>query len=208
MVNDWTKSEQYLTRAAKALTGGVSSPFRAKATVPLYFQNGKGARLTDVDGNEYIDYVLAWGPMILGYCHPAIVAAMHLQADLPMDYGAQHELEIHSAELFQKLVPCAERLTFCSSGSEAVQLAHRLARAHTGRNLILKFEGHYHGWMDTALISYKPRPDAVGPLESPNSVLDLKGRSPTSRRTPSSPRGMISPFSRTFSTVTKARWRP
>jgi glutamate-1-semialdehyde 2,1-aminomutase len=178
VIESWPKSTEMLARASQSLTGGVSSPFRAKATVPLYFENGCGARLTDVDGNEYIDYVLAWGPMILGYRHPAIVDVMRLQADLPMDYGAQHELEILTSELFQKLVPCAERLTFCSSGSEAVHLVQRLARAHTGKNLILKFEGHYHGWFDTALISYKPTRDTVGPIEAPNCVLGSKGQVP------------------------------
>ncbi len=146
--------------------------------MPLYFRDGCGARLQDVDGNEYIDYVLAWGPMILGYRHPAIVEAMRRQADLPIDYGAQHELEFLTAELAQKLIPCAGRLTFCSSGSEAVQLAHRLARAYTGRNLILKFEGHYHGWMDSALISYKPTASSTGPMESPAPVLGSKGQVP------------------------------
>jgi len=171
-------SREYLERAKNSLTGGVNSPFRAKAPVPLYFAKGCGARLHDVDGNEYIDYVLAWGPMILGYRHPAIVSAMRRQADLPMDYGAQHVTEFLAAELFQKMVPCAERLTFSSSGSEAVQLAHRLARAFTGRNLILKFEGHYHGWMDSSLVSYHPSADQVGCLEKPTPVLHSRGQVP------------------------------
>ena len=178
MIESWPKSKEMLADASRYLPGGVSSPFRAKAPVPLYFRNGCGARLTDVDGNEYIDYVLAWGPMILGYRHPAIVHAMRLQAELPMDYGAQHELEIMTAALFQKLVPCAERLTFCSSGSEAVQLAQRLARAYTGKNLVLKFEGHYHGWLDSALISYKPDPETAGPLDAPHRVLGSRGQVP------------------------------
>jgi glutamate-1-semialdehyde 2,1-aminomutase len=178
VIESWPRSKQYLAGASKALSGGVSSPFRAKAPMPLYFRDGHGARLQDVDGNEYIDYVLAWGPMILGYRHPAIVDAMRRQAELPIDYGAQHELEFLTAELVQKLVPCAERLTFCSSGSEAVQLAHRLARAHTGRNLILKFEGHYHGWLDSALVSYKPVLDSTGPLESPTPTPGSKGQVP------------------------------
>jgi glutamate-1-semialdehyde 2,1-aminomutase len=156
------RSKELLERAQRSLAGGVSSPFRVKAPVPLYFRNGCGARLEDVDGNEYIDYVLAWGPMILGYRHPAIVEAMRRQADLPTDYGAQHELEFLVSEQIQRLMPCAERVAYTSSGSEACQIAFRLARAFTGRELILKFEGHYHGWMDGALISYKPSAEQLG----------------------------------------------
>src|SRR6478609_9145830 len=94
----WDKSKRYLARAQKSLAGGVSSPFRAKAPVPLYFEDGEGARLVDVDGNEYIDYVLAWGPMILGYRHPKMVEAMRRAADRPHSLGEQHELEIRDAE--------------------------------------------------------------------------------------------------------------
>jgi len=158
----FSRSREYLERAKGSLAGGVSSPFRVKAPVPLYFRNGCGARLEDVDGNEYIDYVLAWGPMILGYRHPAIVEAMRRQAELPTDYGAQHELEFLVSEQIQKLMPGAELCAFTSSGSEACQIAFRLARAFIGRPLILKFEGHYHGWMDGALISYKPSAEQLG----------------------------------------------
>jgi len=174
----WEKSRDYLERAKRSLAGGVSSPFRAKAPVPLYFRDGCGARLEDVDGNQYIDYVLAWGPMILGYRHPAIVEAMYRHAELPTDYGAQHELEFLVAEKIQSLLPSAELVQFTSSGSEAVQIAFRLARAVTGRNLILKFEGHYHGWMDGALVSYKPSADQVGMYDSPNVVLGSRGQVP------------------------------
>src|SRR6185295_20152 len=175
MIDNWERSKALLTRARQSLAGGVSSPFRAKAPVPLYFEDGCGPRLRDVDGNEYIDYQLAWGPMILGYSHPKLVEAMQRQAELPFSYGAQHELEISVAERIQSLVPCAERIAFTSSGSEAVQLVHRLARAHTGRPCILKFEGHYHGWMDGALHSYKPQADETGPLDFPVAVPGSRG---------------------------------
>src|SRR5437667_7977609 len=178
MIENWERSKALLDRARQSLAGGVSSPFRAKAPVPLYFEDGCGPRLRDVDGNEYIDYQLAWGPMILGYRHPRLVEAMLRQAHLPFSYGAQHELEISVAEKIQRLVPCAERVAFTSSGSEAVQLAHRLARAYTRRNLILKFEGHYHGWMDSALISYHPSLEDLGPPEAPRSVLASRGQVP------------------------------
>jgi len=169
-------SQRLLERARQSLAGGVSSPFRASFPVPLYFEEGHGSRLRDVDDNEYIDYVLAWGPMILGYGHPALVEAMRRQADRPHSLGEQHELEIEVAEKIQRMVPCAERVAFTSSGSEAVQLALRLARAFTGRNLILKFEGHYHGWMDSTLISYHPAREQTGPLENPSVVPGSKGQ--------------------------------
>jgi glutamate-1-semialdehyde 2,1-aminomutase len=172
----WDTSRACLERARQSLAGGVSSPFRAKAPVPLYFANGCGARLTDLDGNEYIDYLLAWGPAILGHRHPVLVEAMRRQAELPLDYGAQHETEYLVSEKVQSLVPCAERVAVTSSGTEAVQLAHRLARAFTGRNLILKFEGHYHGWADSALVSYHPNADQVGPLDAPHTVLPSRGQ--------------------------------
>jgi glutamate-1-semialdehyde 2,1-aminomutase len=162
-----------LERARQTLAGGVSSPFRAKAPVPLYFQDGCGARLVDVDGNSYIDYTLAWGPNILGYRHPRIVEAVTRAAQGPHTYGAQHEMEFLVSERVCDMVPCAERVTFSSSGSEALHLAWRLARAFTGRNVILKFEGHYHGWFDSVLISYKPSPDQVG-----SKALGSRGQAP------------------------------
>lgn len=172
----WARSRSLLARAQQSLAGGVNSYFRAKAPVPLYFEDGSGCRLTDVDGNRYIDYSLAWGPLILGHRHPALVEALREQADKPLHYGAQHTLEIEVAEKFQSLVPCAERVIFCSSGTEAVQLALRLARAATGRNLILKFEGHYHGWADSILIAYHPSPAECGDAGQPNTSLGSRGQ--------------------------------
>ena len=172
----WTRSRALLEKARQSLAGGVSSPFRAKFPVPLYLSGGRGARLTDVDGNEYIDYVLAWGPMILGYAHPAVVDAVRRAAEGPHCFGQQHELEIEVAEKICAAVPCAERVAFTSSGSEAVQLALRLARAFTKRPLILKFEGHYHGWMDSTLWSYHPRREQVGPAEAPCAVAGSAGQ--------------------------------
>src|SRR3954470_23855020 len=114
-----------LERARESLTGGVSSPFRAKCAVPLYFEDGRGSRLRDVDGNEYIDYALAWGPSILGHCHPNVVKALQAAASRPHIYGQQHENEFLVAEKIQSMVPCAERVAFTSSGSESVQLMMR-----------------------------------------------------------------------------------
>jgi glutamate-1-semialdehyde 2,1-aminomutase len=167
-----------LARARGSLAGGVSSPFRSKFPVPLYFVDGCGPRLKDVDGNEYIDYALAWGPSILGYRHPKVVAAMTEAAAGPHIYGEEHELEILVAEKIQSLVPCAERVAFCSSGSEACQLMMRLARAYTNRPLILKFEGHYHGWMDTALWSHHPRREQLGPRDALEPIGESRGQLP------------------------------
>ena len=155
MSERYQKSRELLERAKQSLAGGVSSPFRAMFPVPLYFEDGQGPRLTDVDGNSYIDYTLAWGPNILGYRHPRMVEAMTRAAAGVHTYGAQHRLEPEVAEKFCRIVPCAERVAFTSSGTEAVQGALRLARGFTGRNIVLKFEGHYHGWVDSVLLSYR-----------------------------------------------------
>lgn len=175
-IDRYAKSRAMLARAAKSLTGGVSSPFRAKAPVPLFFADGNGPRLTDVDGNGYIDYALAWGPLILGHKHPVLVDAMRRQAEKPHNYGAQHDLECEVSERIQAMVPCAELVAYSSTGSEAVAAVWRIARAVTGRHRILRFEGHYHGWHDQALISYRPNPDRMGQEERPCPTLDSKGQ--------------------------------
>ncbi|MFN7933329.1 MAG: aspartate aminotransferase family protein [Bryobacteraceae bacterium] len=172
----YAKSRAMLARAAKSLTGGVSSPFRAKAPVPLFFADAEGPRLTDVDGNSYIDYALAWGPLILGHKHPALVDAMRRQAEKPHNYGAQHDLECEVSERIQELVPCADLVAYSSTGSEAVAAVWRIARAATGRHRILRFEGHYHGWHDQVLISYRPNPERMGEAERPCPTLDSKGQ--------------------------------
>ena len=154
----------------------MSSPFRGKFPVPLYFRDASGCRMEDVDGNRYIDYTLAWGPLILGHRHPALVETLRRQAERPHIYGAQHELEFLVAEKIQSLVPCADRVVFTSSGTEAVQIALRLVRAYTCRNLVVKFEGHYHGWMDSVLISHHPRQDEIGAVERPDPVLGSCGQ--------------------------------
>ena len=165
-----------LESARRSLAGGVSSPFRAKLPVPLYCADARGSRLTDVDGNEYIDYALAWGPLILGHCHPELVEAMRRHAETPINYGAQHSLEIEVAERIQELVPCVERMTFTSSGSEAVHVTCRLARAATKRPLIVRFEGHYHGWFDSILWSYRATADQMGPPGEPLAVAGSQGQ--------------------------------
>ncbi|MEO6912147.1 MAG: aspartate aminotransferase family protein [Edaphobacter sp.] len=144
-------------RASHSLAGGVSSGLRRSARpYPLYFSHGEGATLYDVDGNSYLDYTLGWGPNILGNAPPEIVEAIRTTVQKGLTFGAQHDLEFEVAELLTKLIPCADRVCFANSGTEIVQLALRLARAATGRRKFIKFEGHYHGWDDSVLLSYHP----------------------------------------------------
>ena len=132
--------QQMLERAKGSLASGVSSAFRAKSVPhPLYFDHGEGPRVTDVDGNSYIDYTLAWGPLILGHSHPAIAAAVEDTLRRGWDYGAQHEGEITVAERLVELIACADRVIFSNTGTEADQIAFRLSRAFTGRKRILRF---------------------------------------------------------------------
>jgi glutamate-1-semialdehyde 2,1-aminomutase len=174
----YARSRELLARASQWMPQGVSSPFRARAPVPLYIADASGCRLADVDGNEYIDYGLAWGPLILGHRHPRLVEAVRAQADRPHTLGAQHELEPAVAEQICRIVPCAERVCFTSSGTEAVQLALRLARAHTKACLVLKFEGHYHGWVDPILLSHHPAPALLGDADEPTVVPESAGQVP------------------------------
>jgi len=159
----FAKSAQLFKESGGNLAGGVSSLLRASSKpVPLFFRSASGSKLTDVDGNRYIDYGLAWGPLILGHCPAAVLGAVRRQMKKFHLLGAQHGLEIAVARRIRELVPCADLVAFSNTGSEAVQVALRLARACTGRQKIIKFEGHYHGWFDNILISYHSK----GPRES------------------------------------------
>ncbi|HXN22808.1 MAG TPA: aspartate aminotransferase family protein [Candidatus Dormibacteraeota bacterium] len=153
----FSRSAELFADSRCYLAGGVSSGMRAAARpLPLFFSSGSGSRLTDVDGNQYIDYTLAWGPLILGHSHPAILSAVGAQLKQCQLLGAQNELEVLVAKKICQMVPCAERVAFSTTGTEAVQIAFRLARAFTGRRKIVRFEGHYHGWLDDALVGYRP----------------------------------------------------
>jgi glutamate-1-semialdehyde 2,1-aminomutase len=143
--------------AQESLAGGVSSGLRRSARpYPLYFQRGYGCRAIDVDGNEYCDFGLAWGPLILGQSPPELVDAITEHLRNGFTYGAQHDLEFQVAERMVEIIPCCDLVCFANSGTEIVQVALRLARAATGRQKFLKFEGHYHGWDDSVLVSYHP----------------------------------------------------
>ena len=178
-----TEAHEMYLRARQSLAGGVSSSFRALVTPePIFADSGLGAYLIDVDGTRYIDYTLAWGPLILGHCHPAISAAVRAQLDRGHMFGAQHALEGTVAERIVAAVPCADLVTFASSGTEAMQVVLRLARAFTGRPKILKFEGHYHGWSDGSLVSYHPSLAELGPRNAPTAVPSTAGQSAAALR--------------------------
>ncbi|MEO7403407.1 MAG: aspartate aminotransferase family protein [Burkholderiales bacterium] len=145
-------------RSSHSLAMGVASGMRRQlAPVPLFFERGDGPYLFDVDGHRLLDYTLGWGPLILGNNHPAINRAVAEQLSRAYAFGAQHRGEIELAELLVAVLPGVERVIFSNTGTEAVQAALRLARAFTGRAKVVKFEGHYHGWMNNVLVTYRPK---------------------------------------------------
>lgn len=171
-------SKELFDRAQKSLAGGVASQVRSFALPhPVYFDHGQGSKLYDVDGNEYIDYLLAYGPLILGHCPEPVVDAVRKQAGRGSTFGAPHETLVELAEKLIELVPCYEMVRFNNSGSEAVQAVLRLARAFSGRSKIVKFEGHYHGWYDNIYISHLPEAlSMIGLERAPWAVLGSAGQ--------------------------------
>jgi glutamate-1-semialdehyde 2,1-aminomutase len=150
-----SKSQQLFSRAQESIPGGVNSPVRAFKSVggtPIFLQRAKGAYLYDVDGNQYIDYINSWGPMILGHAYEPVVKAIQEKALESTSFGAPTELEIEMAELIKSMVPNVDLVRMVSSGTEACMSAIRLARGYTGKNKIIKFEGCYHGHADSFLV--------------------------------------------------------
>ncbi|MFY9317600.1 MAG: glutamate-1-semialdehyde 2,1-aminomutase [Burkholderiales bacterium] len=150
-----THNESLFARAQARIPAGVNSPvraFRAVGGTPPFFERASGAHLWDADGKRYIDYVGSWGPMVLGHTHPAVVEAVQAAAARALSVGAPTEAEIELAEAICRLVPSIEMVRLVSSGTEATMTAIRLARGHTGRSLIVKFEGCYHGHADSLLV--------------------------------------------------------
>lgn len=160
-------------RARRVMPGGVNSNVKMEERPqPLFFTRGQGSRLYDSDGNVYIDYTCGYGPIILGHAYPPVVAAVQEAAAKGFLYGGQHEGEVLLAERLADLVPCIEMVRLSSTGSEAVAAAVRLARAYTGRDTVVRFVGHYHGWLDEQLVNTHPSPD-----EPPTAVtLDSEGQ--------------------------------
>lgn len=149
------RSKILFERAQKSIPGGVNSPVRAFKSVggtPLFIEKAYGAYLYDVDGNQYIDYIASWGPMILGHAYEPVVQAIQEYASYSTSYGAPTELEIEMAELIVSMVPNVDMIRMVSSGTEACMSAIRLARGYTGKNKIIKFEGNYHGHADSFLV--------------------------------------------------------
>lgn len=162
------KSRELYERSKNSLAGGVSSNIRmAETPVPLFFERGKGSHLLDVDGNDYIDYVLGQGPDIFGHSPDFLIDAVSRYMRDGQVFAGQHVLEIQVSEKIQQTVPSAELVRYASSGTEVVQVALRIARAYTGRQKFIKFEGQYHGWADSISFSAAPPMDSAGPYDAP-----------------------------------------
>ncbi|MFN4218565.1 MAG: glutamate-1-semialdehyde 2,1-aminomutase [Candidatus Bipolaricaulia bacterium] len=164
------RSKQLFAEAQRLMPGGVSSPVRAFAAVggePLFIARAQGSKIYDVDGNEFIDYVCSWGPLILGHAHPQITEALKKAVERGTSYGAPTELELELAELITAVMPSIECVRFVSSGTEATMSALRLARAYTRRDKIIKFEGCYHGHADFLLVKAGSGVATLGLPDSP-----------------------------------------
>lgn len=166
-------------RARRSLAGGISSSARIVTTGPnphpLYMAGGSAARIRDVDGNEYVDFLISYGSAILGHANPTLITAVTGVLEAGEMPGTCNLPEVQLAEQICAMVPCADLVRYANSGSEAVQGAIRAARGFTGRSKIVKFEGHYHGWADTLAVATKPTPDQVGPYHTPARQPHTRG---------------------------------
>ncbi|WP_349408046.1 glutamate-1-semialdehyde 2,1-aminomutase [Pseudalkalibacillus sp. SCS-8] len=170
MNRSFEKSQEAFKKATPLMPGGVNSPVRAFKSVemdPIYMKRGKGSKIVDLDDNEYIDYVLSWGPLILGHADDQVVEALKKATELGTSFGAPHEMETKLAELVIERVPSIDVVRMVNSGTEATMSALRLARGYTGRNKILKFEGCYHGHGDSLLIKAGSGVATLGLPDSP-----------------------------------------
>ena len=171
-----TKSQALYREACRFIPGGVNSPVRAFKGVggePLFLARAQGPYVWDEDGRRYIDYVGSWGPMILGHAHPSVIQAVQRQAEQGLGFGAPTALEIEMAETICSLMPAVEKVRMVNSGTEATMSAIRLARAFTGRDLIVKFEGCYHGHSDSLLVKAGSGALTLGVPTSPGVPADL-----------------------------------
>jgi glutamate-1-semialdehyde 2,1-aminomutase len=166
----WERSHRLYKKACKLIPGGVNSPVRAFRAVggnPVFIDRAKGSKIYDVDGNAYIDYVLSWGPLILGHTHPKIVNALKKAIERGTSYGAPTRLEIELAELVLKAYPSMDKVRMVNSGTEATMSAVRVARGFTGRDKIIKFDGCYHGHADGLLVKAGSGATTFGVPDSP-----------------------------------------
>ena len=174
--NKIDKSIALFKEAKTLMPGGVNSPVRAFKNIngnPIFFERASGAYLYDADDNEYIDYIGSWGPMIMGHSHPDIVGAIKNQVELGTSYGAPTSLESDVARLIKKCIPSIEKIRMVNSGTEATMTTIRLARGFTGRNKIIKFDGCYHGHVDSLLIKAGSGVATFGLPDSPGVPADL-----------------------------------
>ncbi len=173
------KSRQLFKRAQRFLVEGVNSPSRGSAVYkagPVALERGQGSHIFDVDGNEYVDFMMSFGALIHGHAHPRIVESVSKAIVDGSHFASATPAEVEAAERFCRMVPTAEAVRFCNSGTEAAMLALRLARAHTGRTKFLKFEGHYHGWYDPYLVNSHLRPvEQLGLPSTPTLLPDSAG---------------------------------
>ena len=174
------KSAEIFKRAEKSIIGGLSSDVQKGAfqEYPLYMSHGKGSKFYDVDGNEYIDYLVALGPLIHGYGSEPIINAVKKQLDLGTIFGSPTESLVELADLLVEVIPCAEKVSnFSTGGSDANTQAIRLSRAYTGKTKLLKFEGHYHGWLDELKVTVEaPSVDVLGPRTDPWKIRHAYGQ--------------------------------
>ena len=164
------QSVRLFEEAKRVIPGGVNSPARAFGPVggnPLFIARGEGARLTDADGKSYIDYVCSWGPLVLGHAYPEVVAALQRVCEQGTSFGAPTQVEVDLAKLVTEMVPCVEMVRMVNSGTEATMSAVRLARGHTGRSKVIKFEGCWHGHADSFLIQAGSSALTMGTPSSP-----------------------------------------
>lgn len=179
MTYDTSNSKALFERATRVMIEGGSSPSRGPANYgqyPLFIDHARGSRIWDADGNQYIDWMMAYGALPLGHAHPRIVSAVTEAAATGTLFAAATEIEVEVAELLQRMIPGAERVRFANTGTEAAMAAIRLARGYTGRPKFLKFEGHYHGWYDDFLVNAHPHPIAsLGHRRDPIRIPDSSG---------------------------------
>jgi glutamate-1-semialdehyde 2,1-aminomutase len=174
-----SNSKALFDRAMRVMVEGGSSPSRGPANYgeyPLFIERAAGSRIWDADGNQYIDWMMAYGALPLGHAHPRVVAAVTEAAATGTLFAAATEIEVEVAELLQRMIPGAERVRFANTGTEAAMAALRLARGYTGRPKFIKFEGHYHGWYDDFLVNAHPQPVAsLGHRRDPIRIPDSSG---------------------------------
>ena len=164
-------SRRLYDRAADVLAGRMAHDLRNFDPFPLYVREGRGSRKWDVDGHEYVDFCMGNGALMLGHAHPAVVSAIQSAATSGTHFGNEHVRQLEWAELLQNTIPCAEKVRFVNSGTEATLLAYRVAQAHTGRSKLLKFEGHFHGWHDHVLRGVAPPFESIPSLGVPDRTL-------------------------------------